>query len=333
MLRARSYAMLGRAGEAAEALLQAADARGTGAHDELHDEIAGEFAFRPAKQHYYAAVTHLHLGRSARRRSRRRAGRWPSTPPRAGRTAPTGASPWPARIWRSPISWRTIPAGPRRPWRRLLALPPDRRIEQPGVRPSAPAAAALLPAGGEPLARQIERFCSVGLPQPAARRTARRERTMTVAARVASAPGHALLRGLPGGRAGHQEVSRCCATSPTSSTTCRPRVWWYGWRRRPRPASYDRLVDLGPGHAVARRAGFSHHQAAGRPAAGRRGGVPGDLLAPRGAHRAARPTPRSWAAAAAAARRCRRCRSTCRPTTRSGRCGGPIDGRLSLDER
>src|SRR5690606_37120123 len=56
MLKARACAVLQRRGEAMEALARAEESRGAGPGDELHDEIGGEFAFLPAKQHYYASV-------------------------------------------------------------------------------------------------------------------------------------------------------------------------------------------------------------------------------------------------------------------------------------
>ena len=66
MIRARASAMLGRGAEAVEALARADDARAEGEGDELHDEMAGEFAFLPAKHRYYASVTRLHLGDAPR---------------------------------------------------------------------------------------------------------------------------------------------------------------------------------------------------------------------------------------------------------------------------
>src|SRR5690606_40907991 len=65
LLRAHARAMLSRGEEAVEALHAADEARrrgGPAARDELHDEVGGEFAFRPAKHHYYASAARLHLG-------------------------------------------------------------------------------------------------------------------------------------------------------------------------------------------------------------------------------------------------------------------------------
>ncbi|ACZ89963.1 hypothetical protein [Streptosporangium roseum] len=165
MLRARSYALLGRGREAAEALRQAADVRSAGA-DELHDEIAGEFAFRPAKEHYYAAVTHLHLGFSA------------AAIESAGASLSLYASGDPenrsygcesmasahlaiAHLMEGDASGAEGAMAP------ILALPPDRRIGSLGTTLATGRALLSARPGGAHMARQIESFCAVGLPQHA----------------------------------------------------------------------------------------------------------------------------------------------------------------------
>jgi tetratricopeptide (TPR) repeat protein len=166
MLRARSYALLGRAGEASEALLQAADVR-TGA-DELHDEIAGEFAFRPAKEHYYAAVTHLHLSdpASAIESARRSLSLYASGEPENrsyGCESMASAHLAIAHLMEGDRQGAEDALAP------ILALPPDRRIGSLSTTLSTGRSLLTTRPGGEQLARQIENFCSVGLPQQARR--------------------------------------------------------------------------------------------------------------------------------------------------------------------
>ncbi|MFC7649166.1 hypothetical protein ACFQX6_58680 [Streptosporangium lutulentum] len=167
MLRARSYALLGRPGESSEALLRAAEVREAGA-DELHDEIAGEFAFRPAKEHYYAAVTHLHRGDpgSAIESARRSLSLYASGDPE---NRSYGCE---SMVERAPGD--RPPHGGRRPGAEdamapILALPPDRRIGSLGTTLSTGRSLLSTRPGGEQMARQIENFCSVGLPQQARR--------------------------------------------------------------------------------------------------------------------------------------------------------------------
>jgi hypothetical protein len=166
MLRARSYALLGRAGEASEALLQAADVR-TGA-DELHDEIAGEFAFRPAKEHYYAAVTHLHLSdpASAIESARRSLYLYASGEPENrsyGCESMASAHLAIAHLMEGDRQGAEDALAP------ILALPADRRIGSLSTTLSTGRSLLSTRPGGEQMARQIENFCSVGLPQQARR--------------------------------------------------------------------------------------------------------------------------------------------------------------------
>lgn len=167
MLRARSYALLGRTREASEALLQAADVRAAGA-DELHDEIAGEFAFRPAKEHYYAAVTHLHLGDSAAaiESARRSLSLYASGEPENrsyGCESMASAHLAIAHLMEGDRQGAESAMAP------ILALPPDRRIGSLGTTLSTGRSLLSGRPGGEHMARQIENFCAVGLPQQARR--------------------------------------------------------------------------------------------------------------------------------------------------------------------
>lgn len=163
MLRARASALLGSAGEAEDELARAADARGTGSDDDLHQGFAGEFAFSPAKHAYYAAVTHLHLGRS-------------SIAIEEARTALDlyAAEDWERRSYGCEAMARAHlavahlmeddPDGAEQAVRPLLELPPERRIDS--LAATLGASRSLL---GSRLAGQIEGFCAVGLPQSAAR--------------------------------------------------------------------------------------------------------------------------------------------------------------------
>ncbi|GAA2907536.1 hypothetical protein GCM10010517_73910 [Streptosporangium fragile] len=167
MLRARSYALLGRHVEACEALRQASDAR-SAATDELHDEIAGEFAFRPAKEHYYAAVTHLHLGDSAAaiEAARGSLALYASGEPENrsyGCESMASAHLTIAHLMEGDTSGAEEAMAP------ILALPPDRRISSLGTTLSTGRALLSARPGGEQMARQIESFCAVGLPQQARR--------------------------------------------------------------------------------------------------------------------------------------------------------------------
>ncbi|MDP9866167.1 MULTISPECIES: hypothetical protein [Streptosporangium] len=165
MLRARSYALMGRGREAEEALRRAADVRAAGA-DELHDEIAGEFAFRPAKERYYAAVTHLHLGASA------------AAIEAAGESLALYAAGDPENRSYGCESMASAhlaiahlmegdAAGAEGAMAPILALPPDRRIGSLGTTLSTGRALLSARPGGAHMARQIESFCAVGLPQQA----------------------------------------------------------------------------------------------------------------------------------------------------------------------
>ncbi|MFF5208335.1 hypothetical protein [Streptosporangium sp. NPDC000396] len=165
MLRARSYAMLSRDREASEALCQAADVRAAGT-DELHDEIAGEFAFLPAKEHYYAAVTHLHLGDSAKaiESARESLSLYASGEPENrsyGCESMASAHLVIAHLMESDSTGAEEAMGS------VLALPPDRRISSLGATLGTGRALLSSRPGGEQLARQIEGFCAVGLPQQA----------------------------------------------------------------------------------------------------------------------------------------------------------------------
>ncbi|WP_214110070.1 hypothetical protein [Acrocarpospora catenulata] len=159
MLRARACAMLGRSAEARDELARAEHARGTGGHDELHDEIGGEFAFRPAKQHYYAAVTHLHLGQTPRAiEEARRAIELYAGDERENRSYGCEA------MARAHLAIACVlqddQAGAEEAVAPLLQLPPERRIDSLGATLSASRALV-----SESMARQIEGFCSVGLSQ------------------------------------------------------------------------------------------------------------------------------------------------------------------------
>ncbi|MBB2913076.1 hypothetical protein FHS43_004374 [Streptosporangium becharense] len=165
MLRARSYALLGRHREASEALLWAADAR-SAATDELHDEIAGEFAFRPAKERYYAAVTHLHLGDSASaiEAARESLGLYTSGEPENrsyGCESMASAHLTIAHLMEGDTSGAEEAVAP------ILALPPDRRISSLGTTLGTGRALLAGRPGAEQMARRIESFCAVGLPQQA----------------------------------------------------------------------------------------------------------------------------------------------------------------------
>ncbi|WP_061297230.1 hypothetical protein [Herbidospora cretacea] len=157
MLRARSAAMLGRTADARESLRRAEEARARGGRDELHDEIGGEFAFRPAKQHYYAAVTHLHLGDAPR--AIQEAGEsiaLYSADERENRSYGCEA------MARAHLAIACVmeddQEGAEQAVAPLLELPPDRRIDSLGA--TLAASRSLV---SDRMARQIEGFCSVGL--------------------------------------------------------------------------------------------------------------------------------------------------------------------------
>ncbi|GIH79465.1 hypothetical protein [Planobispora longispora] len=165
MLRARSYAMMGRNRESAEALARAADVRAAGA-DELHDEIAGEFAFRPAKERYYAAVTHLHLGEpeAAIEAARESLALYAHGEPENrsyGCESMAGAHLVVAHLMEGDTGGAEEAMAP------ILALPPDKRISSLGATLNTGRALVSAQRGGERIARQIEGFCAVGLPQRA----------------------------------------------------------------------------------------------------------------------------------------------------------------------
>ncbi|WP_157099812.1 hypothetical protein [Microbispora sp. ATCC PTA-5024] len=163
MLRARAGAMLGWTREAEDELLRAADARESGAGDELHDGFAGEFAFRPAKHAYYSAVAHLHLGQPALAIERARtaldlyAGE-----DRQNRSygceAMAGAHLAVAHLMEDD------PEGAEEALTPLLELPPERRIDS-----LAETLQSTRPLLRGPLVDRLEGFCAVGLPESAAR--------------------------------------------------------------------------------------------------------------------------------------------------------------------
>ncbi|GAA3441200.1 hypothetical protein [Planomonospora venezuelensis] len=174
MLRARSYAMLGRTREATEALARAEEARAAGS-DELHDEIGGEFAFRPAKERYYAAVTRLHLGDPARaiEAARDSLSLYAAGEPENrsyGCESMAGAHLVVAHLMEGD------PAGAEEAMAPVLALPPDRRISSLGTTLDTGRALVSAQPGGERIARQIESFCAVGLPQQARHAISERSR-------------------------------------------------------------------------------------------------------------------------------------------------------------
>jgi len=164
MLKARACAVLQRRGEAMEALARAEESRGAGPGDELHDEIGGEFAFLPAKQHYYASVAHLHLG-DAERAIRQG---WSALDLYAkeeehnrsyGCEAMTRAHLVIAHLMEDD------PQGADRAVAPLLTLPPERRISSLALTlGTGRSLLAARPDGGRTAAR-IENFCAVGLPQ------------------------------------------------------------------------------------------------------------------------------------------------------------------------
>ncbi|GAA4191450.1 hypothetical protein GCM10022252_31340 [Streptosporangium oxazolinicum] len=167
MLRARSYALLGRRGEAFEALREAADARvAGGGGDELHDEIAGEFAFRPAKERYYAAVAQLQLGASAPaiESARESLSLYASGEPENrsyGCEAMASAHLAIAHLMEDDTAGAEDAMAP------ILALPPERRIGSLGATLGASRALLAARPGGERMAGQIESFCAVDLPKRA----------------------------------------------------------------------------------------------------------------------------------------------------------------------
>ncbi|GAA3145765.1 hypothetical protein GCM10010466_41040 [Planomonospora alba] len=174
MLRARAYAMQGRGAEASDALARAADARAAGG-DELHDEIAGEFAFRPAKECYYAAVTHLHLGDpveaiSAARRSLALYAAGDPENRSYGCESMASAHLVVAHLMEGDT------AGAEEAMEPILALPPDRRIGSLGTTLGTGRALAAGRPDGERMARRIEGFCAVGLPQQARHAISERSR-------------------------------------------------------------------------------------------------------------------------------------------------------------
>jgi hypothetical protein len=167
MLRARSYAMQGRKADAVAALEHATSARGAGA-DELHDEIAGEFAFRPAKEHYYAAVTRLHLGEPelAIEEARASLALYAAGEPENrsyGCESMASAHLVIAHLMEGDTAGAEEAVAP------ILALPSNRRIGSLGITLSTGRTLLAARPGGERLAREIEGFCAVGVPERAGR--------------------------------------------------------------------------------------------------------------------------------------------------------------------
>jgi hypothetical protein len=187
MLRARALAVLAREEEAVEALRAADEARhragpGTpgephsgqysgphsGPRDELHDGVGGEFAFRPAKHHYYASVARLHLGHiSEAIEEGRRALELYATEDEQHRSYGCEA------MTRAHLVVAHLVDGDEQSAREvlepLLALPPDRRIGHLTTTLGVGRELFAARPGGDRLARQIEGFCSVGLAHTAAR--------------------------------------------------------------------------------------------------------------------------------------------------------------------
>ncbi|GAA5078562.1 hypothetical protein HNP84_004769 [Thermocatellispora tengchongensis] len=164
MLKARACAMLSRRAEALEALARAEEARAAGEGDELHDEMAGEFAFLPAKQHYYASVTRLHLGDS---RSAIEEG-WSSLRLYADDDAHNRSYGCEAMARAHLVIAHLMEddaEGADRAVAPLLSLPPERRISSLALTLGAGRALLAAHPDGERTARQIESFCAVGLPQ------------------------------------------------------------------------------------------------------------------------------------------------------------------------
>ncbi|MBO3752063.1 hypothetical protein J5X84_38855 [Streptosporangiaceae bacterium NEAU-GS5] len=162
MLRARANAILGRTAEAKSALVMADDARGAGSDDdELHDVVAGEFAFRPAKHVYYAAVTHLYLGDAPLAIEKAHTSlRLYESDSRANRSYGCEAM---ARAHLAVAYLREDDSrGAEEAVAPLLSLPPERRIDS--LTATLAATRELLPGR---LQDQIEGFCSTGLPQKA----------------------------------------------------------------------------------------------------------------------------------------------------------------------
>lgn len=172
MLRARALAMLGREQEAVEALRAADEARhraGPGeSRDELHDEVGGEFAFPPAKQHYYAAVARLHLRHipEAIEEGHRALALYAEDD---GHHRSYGCE----AMTRAHLVVAHLEDGDEESARAvlepLLALPPDRRIGHLATTLGVGRELFAARPGGERLARRIEGFCSVGLAHTAAR--------------------------------------------------------------------------------------------------------------------------------------------------------------------
>ncbi|WP_285780746.1 hypothetical protein [Microtetraspora sp. NBRC 13810] len=166
MLRARACAMLSRRTDALESLRRAEDARAAGEGDELHDEMAGEFAFLPAKQHYYASVTRLHLGDSAKAIEEGLTAldlyaRDDAQNRSYGCEAMARAHLVIAHLLEDD------PGGADQAVAPLLALPPERRISSLAATLDDGRSMLAAHPGGERTARQIESFCAVGLPQAA----------------------------------------------------------------------------------------------------------------------------------------------------------------------
>ncbi|MBP2706708.1 hypothetical protein JOL79_23145 [Microbispora sp. RL4-1S] len=163
MLRARAGAMLGWTRQAADEISKALDARGSGSGDELHDGFAGEFAFRQAKQAYYTAVTHLHLGQSAQAIEQARGAlALYAGEDRQNRSygceAMAGAHLVVAHLMEDDVDGAEKALAP------LLELPPERRIDS-----LAETLQATRPSLTGPIANRLEGFCAVGLPESAAR--------------------------------------------------------------------------------------------------------------------------------------------------------------------
>ncbi|PZG28574.1 hypothetical protein C1I98_32740 [Spongiactinospora gelatinilytica] len=165
MLRARASAMLSQRDIAVESLDRAGEARESGT-DELHDEIAGEFAFLPAKQHYYASVTYLHLGDSERAIHEGEASlAGYATVVDQNRSygceAMARAHLLIAHLLEDDAEGADRVVAP------LLALPPERRISSLAVTLGTGGELLAGRPGGQSTARRIASFCASGLPQAA----------------------------------------------------------------------------------------------------------------------------------------------------------------------
>lgn len=63
-IEARMWSRLGDLAETDRCIREATDAQDTDRRDLLHDEMGGVFGFTPAKAHYYAGATYIHLGQA-----------------------------------------------------------------------------------------------------------------------------------------------------------------------------------------------------------------------------------------------------------------------------